>query len=245
MGRKNHRPDLNGLLVVDKPLRATSAGVCALVRKRTNGAKVGHAGTLDPLATGVLLVCLGRATKLVERLMTGAKRYTALVDLAHTSVTDDLESTPVPANVADPPDRAHIERIIAERFTGTIDQIPPAHSAVHVDGARAYELARKGLAPEIPTKRVTVHDARVVRYDYPELELDLRTGRGFYVRSLARDLGHALGTGGMLAALRRTAVGPFTAGDAQTPNDLGDSITADHIVPIDELERRLASVLPD
>ncbi|GAB4545224.1 MAG: tRNA pseudouridine(55) synthase TruB [Phycisphaerales bacterium] len=245
MGRTNHRPDLNGLLVLDKPLRATSAGICSMVRKRTRGAKVGHAGTLDPLATGVLLLCLGKATKLVERLMTGAKGYHATVDLAHTSVTDDLESIPDPAGVEQPPTSAAIETVLRERFTGEIQQAPPAHSAVHVEGKRAYELARAGRAVDMPTKTVVVHAIEVVSYAYPELVLHMRTGRGFYVRSLARDLGEALGTGGMLTTLRRTQVGPFTLDDARTPDAIGDEITADHLIPIVDVERRLAQGLSD
>lgn len=239
MGRTNKRPDLNGLLVVDKPLRATSAGVCSLVRKRTGGAKVGHAGTLDPLATGVLLLCLGGATKLVERLMGGEKRYRATVDLAHTSVTDDLESTPEPSTIEREPSRGEVERVLSERFTGMIEQTPPAHSAVHVDGKRAYERARAGEVVEVPTKRVMIHDISVLRYHFPELEMDIRCGRGTYIRSLARDLGPALGTGGMLSALRRTGVGPFTECEARTPEAMGEAIGAEHLVPMDELRARL------
>ncbi len=245
MGRKNHRPDLNGLLVIDKPLNTTSAGMCTMVRRRTGGAKVGHAGTLDPLATGVLLICLGRATKLVERLMTGEKGYRATIDLSATSPTDDLEGTPAPVEIGVPPSRRQVEAVLAERFTGRIQQAPPAHSAVHINGKRAYELARAGYEVDVPVKTVEIHAIDILRYDFPTLEIDLRCGRGTYIRSLARDLGPALETGGVLTALRRTLVGPFTLEMARTPDALAEEINAEHLVPLDEVEALIGPALPD
>jgi len=227
MGRspKNHRPDLNGVLVIDKPLGLSSAAVCRAVRRATGGAKVGHAGTLDPLASGVLLVCLGSATKMVDRLMAGEKRYLADVDLSAFSTTDDMEGEAVVIEPARVPDRASIERACAA-MVGEVMQAPPAFSAVHVGGERAYKLARRGErdssigAPDLPAKPVVIHAMDILAYDWPALTLDVRCGKGTYIRSIARDLGRALGTGGRLSGLRRTRVGPFTIDDALTMDAL-------------------------
>ena len=224
MGVRNRRPDLNGVVVIDKPLGWTSADVCRFLRRRTGGAKVGHAGTLDPLATGVLVCCLGRATKAVPRIMDGAKRYEATVDLTAFSTTDDAEGELTPAETAAPPAIEAIEGALADRFTGVIEQRPPAFSAIKVDGRRAYRAARAGEAPELAPRPVRIDSIRAVAYAWPELRLDIRCGKGTYIRSIARDLGAALGTGGYLTALRRTEVGPFTEDGAVTPDDLPEEI---------------------
>jgi len=228
---RNRRPDLNGLLVIDKPSGMTSMDVCRVVRGRTGGAKVGHAGTLDPLATGVLVVCLGRATKSIDGLMATEKRYLAEVDLSAFSMTDDMESEAEPVDVDSPPDRAAIDRACAQ-FTGEIMQAPPVYSAVHVEGERAYKLARRGEAAERPPARpVVIHSIDVVEYTWPSLTADIRCGKGTYIRSLARDLGESLGTGGRLRSLRRTAVGPYTIEDASRLDDLPTPLASDDLLP--------------
>ncbi|MFG0274811.1 MAG: tRNA pseudouridine(55) synthase TruB [Phycisphaerales bacterium] len=232
---KNHRPDLNALLVVDKPVGPTSMDVCRVVRRLTGGAKVGHAGTLDPLASGVLILCLGSATKSIDALMATEKRYRAAVDLAAFSATDDLEGAREPVAVETPPTLEEIERA-CRAFEGVIQQRPPTHSAVHVDGQRAYRLARDaaregGVVERPPARPVTIHAVRVVAYAWPALELDIRCGKGTYIRSLARDLGEALGTGGMLTALRRTAVGEYTADEATPLDRLPDRIEPHDLRP--------------
>ncbi|MCA9305014.1 MAG: tRNA pseudouridine(55) synthase TruB [Phycisphaerales bacterium] len=212
-GRKNHRPDLNGVLVIDKPLGWTSFDVCKLIRRATGGAKVGHAGTLDPLATGVLVVCLGRATKRIDEIMGTQKRYRATIDLAHISESHDLETTPTPppppADVTNAPSEARVREVL-DGFVGVVAQTPPAHSAIQIDGKRAYELARKGEVVELKARPVVIHEISIVRYEWPGLEIDVRCGKGTYIRSLARDIGEKLNTGGMLTGLIRTAVGAFT-----------------------------------
>ena len=228
MGRslKNHRPDLNGVLVVDKPLGISSATVCNAVRRRSGGAKVGHAGTLDPLATGVLVVCLGAATKAIERIQASEKRYRAAVDLSAFTPTDDAEGDREPVEVLVPPGREAVAAA-CERFVGEIEQRPPIFSAVHVGGRRAYDMARKGELVERPSaKRVVIHAIEIERYAWPELTLDVRTGKGVYIRSLARDLGEALSTGGTLTALCRTAVGEYTINSATLLDDLPESSEA-------------------
>jgi tRNA pseudouridine55 synthase len=232
MGRRtNCRPDLNGLLVIDKPLGWTSAKVCWWVRRRTKGAKIGHAGTLDPLATGVLVLCLGSATKAVDRLMATRKRYLAEVDLSRVSTTDDGEGTITPVDVPTPPTREAVDRALA-RFVGTIKQRPPAHSAIWIDGARAYHLARAGAAPEMKEREIVIHSITIIDYAWPILRLDIDCGKGTYIRSLARDIGVALGTGGMLAGLRRTAVGEFTIERAASPETLPEAIEPGHLAEV-------------
>lgn len=221
---RNHRPDLNGVLVIDKPLGMSSAAVCALVRRATGGAKVGHAGTLDPLATGVLVLCLGSATREASLIMGGLKRYTTTIDLGALSTTDDLEGEATPVEVATPPTRAGVDAAVAT-FLGSLMQAPPVYSAVHVNGERAYRTARRakreggGIPERPPARPVWIESIDVLAYDWPMLTLDIRCGKGTYIRSLARDLGEALGTGGRLVALRRTEVGPYTADRAIDPRD--------------------------
>lgn len=222
MGRmRNRRPDLSGVLVVDKPLGVSSAHVCAVVRRATGGAKVGHAGTLDPLATGVLVLCLGDATRAVELIMQGEKTYLAEVDLAHFSPTDDLEGAAEPVTIAAPPSLERVRAALGS-FVGEIEQRPPVYSAAHVGGERAYKTARRAerageTAPERPpARRVRIHDIELVEHEWPRLVVRVRSGKGVYIRSLARDLGNALGTGGRLLSLRRLSVGPYGVDAART-----------------------------
>jgi len=210
---KNLRPDLNGILVVNKPLSWTSADVCRYIRKGTRGAKVGHAGTLDPLATGVLVICLGRATKLIDSIMVGGKIYLAGIDLAHTSPTDDLEGARTVFEDAQPPSLQAIESCL-DQFRGSIMQAPPIHSAIWIDGERAYKIARRGEELIMAKRPVQIDGLRIVSYEWPILTLEIHCGKGTYIRSLARDLGLALGVGGMLISLERTAVGPYTIDQA-------------------------------
>jgi tRNA pseudouridine55 synthase len=221
---KNLRPDLNGILVIDKHVGPSSFAICRDVRRATGGAKVGHAGTLDPFASGVLVLALGKATKAVPTLMATDKRYTATVDLGAFSTTDDPEGEITQVDVIAPPPLDRIEAALGE-FTGEIQQQPPIYSAVHVDGERAYKLARRGgLEERPPARTVVVHSIEVIEYAFPRLVLDIRCGKGVYIRSLARDLGVSLGVGGMLTALRRTQVGTYTIDDAISMDSLPDPI---------------------
>jgi len=204
-------------------------GVCAIVRAKLRGAgapkrvKVGHGGTLDPLACGVLVVLIGRATKRQGSVMAMEKSYRATIDLAHVSESSDLEHEPERVEVGSPPLRAAVDAAIG-RFVGDIEQAPPAHSAVKIGGKRAYELARAGRAVEPESRVVRIDAVRVVSYAYPRLVLEVDCGKGTYIRSLARDIGVALGTGGMLTALVRTRVGQFTIGDALAVDELPETI---------------------
>ena len=219
-------PDPVGLLVVDKPRGPTSMTVCRVVKRalRASGisktCKVGHGGTLDPLATGVVVVLIGRpATRLCDTIMAGQKTYLATIDLAHRSTTDDAEGELTEINVFRAPSEKDITHTL-ESFVGDISQIPPAHSAIWVNGQRAYDLARAGKNPALKARIVRVDDITIRHYAFPILQLEINCGKGTYIRSLARDIGLELGTGGMLAGLRRTRVGEFHIENATALDDI-------------------------
>lgn len=227
----HERESLDGVLVVDKPLEMTSFGVVARVRRRAGGVRTGHAGTLDPLATGVLVLALGKATKSIERLMATDKRYRTIVDLAAFTTTDDREGERTEVPVDSPPSPEAVRAAVAG-FVGVIQQRPPAFSAMKVGGRRSYSLARAGAAVEHPPRPVRIDAITIERYAFPELELDIRCGKGTYIRSLARDIGVALGTGGHCATLRRTAVGPFTEAMSIAVDDLPNRIGQAEVIPL-------------
>jgi tRNA pseudouridine55 synthase len=196
--------------------------------------KIGHAGTLDPFATGVLLLLLGRATKSCESLMFQPKQYQATLRLGATTPTDDLESPATPTPNLQP---VPIEQVTAAlpRFLGTIQQRPPNYSALKIAGRPAYKLARKGHDVDLPPRPVQIYALELLRYDWPALELRIDCGRGTYIRSLARDLGAALGVGAYLTALRRTAIGPFDVSNAVTLEQLRTDGVLPHLLPIPPL----------
>lgn len=179
--------------------------------------KVGHAGTLDPLATGVLILCTGRATKKIEQLQQHTKEYTATLQLGATTASYDMEH---PVDATFPTE--HITKELIEetlkKFVGEIDQVPPAYSAVMVNGKRAYKLMRKGQEVELKAKKITIEDIEILRFDDTTMQLDIRVvcGKGTYIRSLARDIGEALGSGAYLTVLRRTRVGDIKVEDCHT-----------------------------
>ena len=169
----------SGLLLVDKPLDLTSMTVCRAIRRRLVAAgapkrvKVGHGGTLDPLATGLMVMLIGKATRLCDRIMVGRKRYLAVIDLARTSTTDDREGDITELNLLRAPTREEIDRMLPA-FTGTIMQRPPIHSAIWVDGKRSYHLARRGDATELPARPILVHSIAITDYAFPLLTVDVR-----------------------------------------------------------------------
>jgi len=208
---------LDGILVVDKPVGPTSHDVVALVRRLAATRRVGHGGTLDPFATGVLPVFLGQATRVVEYHLGDDKSYRATVCFGATSTTDDLEGELTLA-AGPAPDQAAVEAVLA-RSTGRILQRPPAFSAVKVAGRRAYAMARAGVVPELAPRAVSIHAARLVSWDgsdpdRPIAIVDVDCSAGTYIRAFARDLGETLGNAAYLGALSRTASGPFRVADA-------------------------------
>ena len=209
-------PPAAGAILVDKPAGVSSFGAIARLR-RVYGRRLGHTGTLDPFATGLLVVLHGRATRLAPLVGGGAKRYRATVRFGATSTTDDPEGEIAPTGATT--DRARLIAALPSQI-GDIEQVPPAASAVHVDGERAYRRFRRGEDVTVPPRRVSVHGIDLMRFDADRqtAELDIRCGSGTYVRSIARDLGATLGCGAHLAALRRTEVGPFAVADAAAPD---------------------------
>jgi tRNA pseudouridine55 synthase len=210
----------------------------AVVRARAGGPRTGHAGTLDPLATGVLVVALGRATKSIDRFMDTDKRYRTRIDLSAFTTTDDREGERDEVTVESPPDPAAIRAALAT-LTGSIEQRPPAFSAVKIGGRRAYKLARRGEDVAPAPRVVAVHAIELAEYAWPFVTIDVHCGKGVYIRSLARDLGRALGTGGHCDTLRRTAVGPFTEAMAIALDDVPEPLVEADLIP---LERALAMV---
>ena len=226
---------VDGILNLDKPAGASSAAVLnRLKRLVPRGTKIGHAGTLDPFATGVLLVLVGRATKACERLMDQPKRYDATVRLGATTATDDPTSPQVPWPGAVPPTLEAVAAVLP-RFVGRILQRPPPFSAMKVGGRRAYDLARGGAAVVLPPRPVTVYGIELMAYDWPLLRLRVDCGRGTYVRAIARDVGESMGVGGHLTELRRTRVGPFDAADAARPDELTPEAFAGRLVAVDRI----------
>ncbi|MCH7588397.1 MAG: tRNA pseudouridine(55) synthase TruB [Chloroflexi bacterium] len=201
-----------GILVVDKPVAPTSHQVVNLVRQGTRIRKVGHAGTLDPRASGVLVLCLGSATRLSEYLSTSVKRYEATIRFGSATRTYDSEGEII-LETGKSPTRVQIEHMLPE-FRGEISQMPPAFSAIKIRGRKAYEIARAGGEPQLKPRKITIFDLQLKSYTAPDLSLAIECSAGTYIRSIAHDLGERLGTGAHLAALRRTRSGPFSIDDA-------------------------------
>jgi tRNA pseudouridine55 synthase len=207
--RKRPKRDVNGWLILDKPVGMTSTHAVSVVKRLFMAKRAGHAGTLDPLASGCLPIALGEATKTVPFVMDGRKIYHFTVQWGEERDTDDAEGRVVSESALRPaPDAI---RALLPRFTGTIAQVPPRFSAIKIDGERAYDLAREGEVVELAPRPVDIHRLELV--DMPDQDhavLAAECGKGTYVRALARDLGRELGCGGHVSALRRTAVGSFT-----------------------------------
>lgn len=200
---------LHGLLVLDKPAGITSRdAVNRAQRWLPRGTRIGHTGTLDPLATGVLVLCIGNATRLTEYVQRMPKTYRAGIVLGARSDTDDADGTITPVAVASAPTLEQITEHL-RAFIGTIGQVPPAYSAAKVAGRRAYSIARQGQDVDLAARQVTIHAIDVIGYRYSHLDVEVRCGGGTYIRSLARDLGERLRCGGYIDSLRRTRVGCF------------------------------------
>jgi tRNA pseudouridine55 synthase len=243
---------MDGMINLDKPPGISSAAAVARVKRLLpRGTKIGHAGTLDPFATGVLVLLIGKSTKLCEMLMDQPKQYEATIKFGATTATDDPTSAEVrwsgsPGGLGVPPERlseaaepqlpgrgiqATIQQVRStlDRFTGAIQQTPPAFSALKIGGRRAYDLARRGNEVKLQPRTVQVYGIDVIDYQWPLLTLRIDCGRGTYIRAMARDLGAALDVGGYLTQLRRTRVGDFNSDGAVTLDRLATDGVEAHL----------------
>ena len=212
-------PEVDRVLLVNKPLEWTSFDVVNKLRYVLRMKKIGHAGTLDPLATGLLIICTGKMTKRIEEFMGWEKEYTGTLIIGQTTPSHDLET-----EVSDPVDISAITPVriheVAAALTGDLEQIPPAHSAIKVGGKRAYKFARKGKEVELQPRKVSVSVFEITRVALPEVDFRIVCSKGTYIRSLVRDFGQQLGVGAYLAALCRTRIGEHRLEDAQTIEQL-------------------------
>lgn len=236
MARRRKGEPISGWINLDKPVGVTSTAAVARVRKLLNAAKVGHGGTLDPLASGILPIALGEATKTVSYVMDGEKTYRFTVRWGEARDTEDREGAVTETSEARPTE-AEILAVLP-RFVGEIEQMPPRFSAIKVDGNRAYDLARDGQDFELRPRTVVIHELTLESIDDDDhATFSCRSGKGTYVRALGRDIARALGTVGHLAALRRTAAGPFTEDDAISLDNLealGHSARdSEHLRPVE------------
>ena len=232
---------VDGFIVVDKPGGMTSHDVVARVRRLAKTRRVGHGGTLDPMATGVLIVGVNRATRLLTYVIGAGKSYLATIRLGESTVTDDAEGE-ITARVSAAAVSDQAVRAGLAALTGEIEQVPSAVSAIKINGRRAYQRVREGEDVELPARRVTVHrlDVRAIRRpgDAVEVDIDVTVSSGTYVRAIARDLGRALGVGGHLTALRRTAVGDFGIDVAATLAELEERAPDVISLPLADAARR-------
>ncbi len=239
---KDRTDSPSGVLCLNKPSGLTSRGVVdRVVRPLGRKVKVGHAGTLDPLASGVLVVCVGAATRLIEYVQRQPKTYQTVILLGARSDTHDADGTITAVDDAIPSTVEAVALAVASQV-GTIAQKPPEYSALKVNGRRAYDLARSGQAVDLAARPITVYRIDVLSYEWPRLTLEVHCGSGTYIRSIARDLGEALGCGGLVEVLRRTEIGAFRLAEAVDPMDLSAESIAEALRPSAEAVAALPMV---
>lgn len=213
---------MDGFLILNKPKTWTSFDVVAKIRGKFKVKKVGHTGTLDPMATGVLILCLGKATKLAQELTGLDKEYVGEITLGATSNTDDAEGEIVENSNTRPVSINQIQEVLKD-FVGEILQLPPQFSAKKVNGKRAYAVARKGGTVELKPVQIRINEIEILEYQWPKLRLRIDCSKGTYIRSIARDVGEKLGVGGYLSALERTRVGDFKIQEAKTIEEVSEN----------------------
>jgi tRNA pseudouridine55 synthase len=206
--RRTHGRPVNGILLLDKPMGATSNAALQQVKRLFQARKAGHTGSLDPLATGVLPICLGEATKASAFLLDADKRYRVVCKLGETTSTQDAEGEILQTRAVGDYSLAELE-VVLDRFRGPQEQVPPMFSAVKHEGQRLYKLARQGIEVERKARSIVIHELSLLSWESPSLEIEVHCSKGTYVRTLAEDIGEALGCGAHVTGLRRTAVGPY------------------------------------
>lgn len=230
-----HRNMRHGFLLIDKPTGPTSHDTVSMVRRVLSEKHIGHLGTLDPLASGLLVLAVGsKALKVIEMFKDLSKEYIAEIHFGATSTTYDADGMieEVTMKVGVPvPDTHSIMKVISDKFAGSIEQTPPAHSAIHINGQRAYDLARKGLQPNMTVRQVMIDECEILSFDYPKLTVRVACSSGTYIRSLAHDLGQMLRCGAYLSALRRTKVGEWDVQNSVAP----DKANWANVLPLKDL----------
>ncbi len=243
-GRQRARGrQIDGILLLDKPRGISSNAALQRVKHLFHAAKAGHTGNLDPLATGLLVICFGEATKVSAFLLDADKRYRGICKLGARTTTADAEGEVIERRPLPSLNDAQIESVLA-RFRGDIEQIPPMHSAIKQQGKPLYELARQGVEVERKPRTVTIHDLQAVRLAGDELEIDVHCSKGTYIRTLAEDIGEALGCGAHLGALRRTSVGPFQLAAATLPEQL-EALAEQGVEALDALLQPIDAAFAD
>ena len=238
---------MNGIINVYKEKGYTSHDVVAVLRKIAGQKKIGHTGTLDPDATGVLPVCLGRATKLCDLLTDRDKTYEAVLLLGKTTDTQDISGAILKEQPTDHLNEAEVTKVI-ESFKGTYDQIPPMYSALKVNGKKLYELAREGKTVERKSRKVTIYQIHIKEIQLPRVRMEVTCSKGTYIRTLCHDIGQKLGCGGCMEELTRTKVGRFELKDSLKLEELSDLAQngrlEDALIPLDQMFSELQSVVP-
>lgn len=238
---------MNGIINVYKEKGYTSHDVVAILRKIAGQKKIGHTGTLDPDATGVLPVCLGRATKVCDLLTEHDKTYEAVLLLGKTTDTQDISGEILKEQPTDHLNEAEVTKVI-ENFKGTYDQIPPMYSALKVNGKKLYELAREGKTVERKSRKVTIYQIHIKKIQLPRVRMEVTCSKGTYIRTLCHDIGNRLGTGGCMEELTRTKVGRFELKDSLKLEELRDLAQngrlEDALIPLDQMFSELQSVIP-
>jgi tRNA pseudouridine55 synthase len=224
--------NLSGWLVVDKPVGPTSRAVLNQILRLAPRSRMGHAGTLDPLASGILVIAVGAATRFIDIVQEMPKSYRTRIRLGARSDTDDAQGRVQLDPDATPPTRENLDRVLAS-LIGSIAQVPPRFSAIKMAGRRAYDLARRGLSVDLPPRTVQIHAIRVLLEEWPFLDLEIDCGSGTYIRSLARDLGAALGCGGLVETLERTRIGMFTLDRAASLDQIQQTGLANLLLPLE------------
>ncbi|WP_456081933.1 tRNA pseudouridine(55) synthase TruB [Mediterraneibacter sp.] len=238
---------MNGIINVYKEKGYTSHDVVAILRKIAGQKKIGHTGTLDPDATGVLPVCLGRATKVCDLLTDHDKTYETLLLLGKTTDTQDISGEILKEHPTDHLNEVEVAKVI-ENFKGTYDQIPPMYSALKVNGKKLYELAREGKTVERKSRKVTIYQIHIKKIQLPRVSMEVTCSKGTYIRTLCHDIGNRLGTGGCMEELTRTKVGRFELKDSLKLEELSDLAQngrlEDALIPLDQMFSELQSVVP-
>ena len=238
---------MNGIINVYKEKGYTSHDVVAVLRKIAGQKKIGHTGTLDPDATGVLPVCLGRATKVCDLLTDHDKTYETVLLLGKTTDTQDISGEILKEHPTDHLNEAEVIKVI-ENFKGTYDQIPPMYSALKVNGKKLYELAREGKTVERKSRKVTIYQIHIKEIQLPRVRMEVTCSKGTYIRTLCHDIGNRLGTGGCMEELTRTKVGRFELKDSLKLEELSDLAQngrlEDALIPLDQMFSELQSVVP-